>query len=181
MPHPNVQSVGMVDQGEELHHRVIVIQWLPDAHQNDVGDWLTAVYLGKQDLVHHLRRSQIPDLSSQGRGTKGTPHAAAHLTGDTYRISMLVPHQNCFNTVAIGQLPEVFDRPIQGGNLLPGHLGLGQKALLLQLLTKGLGQVAHLPKGGGPPVEPTKDLLSPKGGLSLLLEPSGQLLQCHGF
>ena len=181
MAHADVHSLGVVHQGEEPHHRVKVVQGLPDAHEHDVGDGGPAVYLGKQHLVDHLRGGQVPHLAGQGGGAEGAPHAAAHLAGDTHGVPVLIAHEHRLHAVAVGQLPQVFDGAVQLGDLLPGHLGRRQEGLLGELLPQRLGQVGHLVKGGDPPVEPVEDLLGPEGGLSPLLQPGGELLQGHGF
>ena len=56
MPHPDVQAVGVVDQVQKLQHVLIIIQRLPDAHQDDIRNGNAGIQLGKEHLIQHLRR-----------------------------------------------------------------------------------------------------------------------------
>ena len=177
MPHPDVHAVGVVHQLQEFQHRVQVVQRLADTHQHDVGDGQAGVFLGEQHLVQHLRRGQVPDLAGDGGGTEGAPHSAPHLGGDAHGVAVVVLHEHCLDAVAVGQLPEVFDGPVQPGHLLAGHLGGGDETGLLQLFPQGLGEIGHPIEVRHPPVEPGEHLPAPEGRLPQGLEEGRHLRQ----
>ena len=179
VPHPDVHAIRVVHQLQELQHRVQVVQGLSNAHQHDVGHRQAGIDLGEQHLVQHLRRRQVPDLAGDGGGAEGAPHPAPHLGGDAHGVAVVVLHQHGLDAVAVRQLPQVFHGPVQLGHLLPGHLGDGEDAGLPQLLPQGLGEVGHLVKGRGSPVEPGEHLLAPEGRLPQGLEEGRQLRQCQ--
>ena len=97
----------------------------------------------------------------------------------------MFPWWYCMTTVSIQlpseQLPQVLHGAIQLGDLLAGHGGRCDIALLRQLLPQRLGEIGHLVKGGDAPMEPGKDLLAPEGRLPHLFQGSRHLLQCLGF
>ena len=94
MPHPDIQPVGVVYQGQKTQNCVKIVQWFPNSHQNDVGNRRSTVNLGKKHLIQHFCGSQVPDLPRNGRSAEGTPHPAPHLAGDAHRIAVLVAHQH---------------------------------------------------------------------------------------
>ena len=181
MPHSDVQPRRAVDQLQKAEHRVKIIQRLPDTHEYDVAHSRTGIQLGKEHLVQHLSGCQVSYLAPKSGGTEGTAHAAPHLRRDTYSIPMMIAHQNSFYAASIPQPPQVFDGPVFGVHLLALHHGSGDEAGLGQLLPQRLGEVAHLVKGPGSPMEPRKDLLGPEGGFPQLLKKGGHLGQVHGF
>ena len=94
---------------------------------------------------------------------------------------MVIAHQHGLDAVAVRQLPEVFDRAVLGGDLLPGHRRNAQDTGRFQTLPQGQGQIGHLIKGANAPAQPGEHLLSPKGGLPKPLEEVPQLREGHGF
>ena len=113
MPHTDVHPMRAVDQLQKAQHIVHVVQRLADTHEHDVGDRQAAVQLGKQHLVQQLRWPQVPDLAGDGAGAKGAAHTAAHLRGDTHGVAVVVLHEDCLDAVAVGQLPQIFNGPVQ--------------------------------------------------------------------
>ena len=113
MPHTDVHPVGAVDQLQKSQHIVHVVQRLADTHEYDVGDRQAAVQLGKQHLVQQLRWPQVPDLAGDGAGAEGAAHTAAHLGRDAYGVAVVVLHEDCLDAVAVGQLPQIFNGPVQ--------------------------------------------------------------------
>ena len=180
VPHPNVQSQGVIHQLQKPQHVVQVIHGLPDAHQHDVGYAQAAVQLGKQHLLQHLPRRQVPDLPPKGGGTEGAPHPAPHLAGDAHGVAVTVLHEHRLDTVAIVELPEVLDGAVGLRHLLPGHGQAVCPVRLRQLLPEGLRYVAHLIEGAHAPVEPGEDLLPAEGRFAQGLQGRRQLLQGHG-
>ena len=181
MAHTDVQAVGAVDQFQEAQHVGHVVQRLADAHEDDVGDGHAAVQLGEQHLVQQLRGAQVADLAGDGAGAEGAAHAAAHLRRDADGVAVVVTHEDALDAVAVGQLPEVFDGAVQPGDLLPGHGGGGDEALLRQLGTQGLGEVCHVVEGRDAPVQPGEYLPGAEGGLAQGIKISGQFRFRHGF
>ena len=180
MPHPDVQSKGMVHQLQKFQHIIQIIHRLSDAHQHDVGHAQAAVRPGKQHLLQHLPRRQVPDLPPKGGGAEGAPYAAAHLAGNAHGVAVAVLHEYRLNAVAVMEFPKVLDRAIIPGNLLPGSGQAAHPVCPRQLFSEGLGYVAHLIEGAHAPVEPGKNLLAPKSGFAQRFQGLRQLLQGHG-
>ena len=105
VPHPDIHAVRVVHKFQETKHRIQVIHGLANAHQHNVADLKAGVQLGKQHLVQHFRRRQVPDLPGNRGGTESTPHPAPHLGGDTYCIAVVIAHQDRLDAVAVRQLP----------------------------------------------------------------------------
>ena len=146
-----------------------------------MGNGQSGIQLGKQHLVQHLRRPQTAHQASQGGGAKGAAHGTAHLRGDADAVAIVVSHQHRLHTVAIGQAPQVFHRPILPGLLFAHHLGRRDLIAGLQLLPQVLGQVGHLLKGDRSPVQPCINLPGPEGRLAQRRHGAPELLQGHGF
>ena len=166
MPHPDVQPVRVVYQLQKPQHRVQIVQRLSNPHQHNVGHRLPGIQLGEDHLIQNLGGRQIPDLSRNGGRAEGTAHPTAHLGGDAHGVAVAVPHENGFHTVAVRQLPQVFDGPVQPGDLLPGRLRHGKGICPRQLLPEALGDISHLVIGFYPLMQPGKHLLAPKGRFS---------------
>ena len=98
---PMFRPLGWLTSVRNFSTVSILSRGSPDPHQHDVGDRLPAVQLGEEDLVHHLCRRKVPHLASQGGSAESTAHPAAHLTGDTHSIPMLIPHQNRLDAVSV--------------------------------------------------------------------------------
>ena len=111
--HADVQSVRAVNQLEKLHDRIKIVQRLPDAHQHNVGNRKSGIDLAEQHLVQKLRRSESAHQSAKRRRTELAAHQAADLRGDTHGVAMVILHHNGLHAVAVGQLPEVFDRAVE--------------------------------------------------------------------
>ena len=111
--HANVHTVRVVDQGQKPPYIVIVVQRLPNPHQNNVGDGDTGIFLGKNDLVQQFSRRQVADPPPHCGGAEGTAHGAAHLGGNTDGVAMAVAHENRLNAVAVRQPPKIFYGSIQ--------------------------------------------------------------------
>ena len=79
MPHADVHTLRMVDQGQEPQDIFTVIQRLSNAHQDNIGDLSSGIELRKEHLIQHLGRPKIPHLSRDRRGAEFAAHAAAHL------------------------------------------------------------------------------------------------------
>ena len=104
----------MVDQRKKAHNIVKVIERLADAHEDDVGDLAAGLPLGIEHLVEHFRRLKIADQAADRRRAERAPLPAADLRGDADRIAVLVVHDDGLDGVAVAELPEIFDRPVDG-------------------------------------------------------------------
>ena len=54
--HSDVQPLRVIHELQKAQHVRAVVQRLADAHENDVGDVLSRIQLGKEHLIKHLRR-----------------------------------------------------------------------------------------------------------------------------
>ena len=181
MPHGNVHALRTVHQLQKAHHIVKIVQRLADAHQHDVGNGQAGVHLCKQHLVQHFIGFQPPHQSADGGSAEGAAHAAAHLRGDAHGVPVVIAHQHRLHAVAVGQLPEVFDRAVPGGFLPAHHLGGADGIFPRQGVPEGLGQVRHFVIGADAPVQPGIDLPGAELGLPQLFQNRRQLRQGHGF
>ena len=59
--HSDVHALRGGDVLEEAHDLVKIIQRLPDAHEDDVGNFAAGLPLGIEHLVEHFRRLKIAD------------------------------------------------------------------------------------------------------------------------
>ena len=113
MAHPDIESVRVVDKLQKAHDGIEIVKRLADAHKYDVGDGDARVKLRENDLIEHLRGRKVTHAAGNGRSTECAAHAAADLRGDADGISMVIAHENAFDAVAVGKLPEVFDRSVE--------------------------------------------------------------------
>ena len=181
MAHGEVQALGAVYQLQKAHDRIKIIKRFPNAHKNNMRNGHSRIQRGKQHLIQHLRGPQAAHQSPLGGGAEGAAHGAAHLAGDTYGIAVMVAHENGLHAVAVGQPPQVLDGSVPL-RLLPADHGGGRDFVpLRQLRPQILGQVGHILKGGGPPVEPGVDLSGAEGRLAQSLHGLPHFLQGHGF
>jgi len=112
--HADVFPVRVVDQRKKAHDIVKVIERLADAHEDDVGDLAAGLPLGIEHLVEHFRRLKIADQAADRRRAERAPLPAADLRGDADRIAVLVVHDDGLDGIAVAELPEIFDRPVDG-------------------------------------------------------------------
>ena len=112
--HADVFPVRVVDQRKKAHNIVKVIERLADAHEDDVGDLAAGLPLGIEHLVEHFRRLKIADQAADRRRAERAPLPAADLRGDADRIAVLVVHDDGLDGVTVAELPEIFDRPVDG-------------------------------------------------------------------
>ena len=113
MAHADVHPLRPVHQGEEPADVVVVIQGLPDPHEDNVGDGQAGILLGKDHLVQQFPRCEIPHPSPQGGGTEHAAHGAPHLGGNAHGVAVAVTHEHRLNAVAVGQSPEIFYGAVQ--------------------------------------------------------------------
>ena len=136
--HADVHAVRAVDKLEKAHDIVEVIQRLTDAHQHNIGDRQAGIQLGKEHLVEKLRRLESADKTADGGRAEFAAHRAADLRRDADGVAMVVLHDDGFDAVAVAQLPEVFDRPVELGDLLAGNGGCGDVIEAVQFFAQGL-------------------------------------------
>ena len=179
MAHPDIHSLGVVDQLQKLQNVLKIVQRLPNSHQNDVGNGCAAVMLRIQDLVQNFSRRQIPDLPAQGGRAERAPHPAPHLAGGAHGIAVLVAHKHRLHAVSVPEPPQIFDCPVLLGRLFAGDFRPEHVAQISQLFPQHFGEIAHLLQHSAP-AQPGKELLGPEGRLFQLLEQRGQLLRGHG-
>ena len=124
MPHADVFSIRVVDQLKKAHNVVKVIERLTDAHEDDVGDLAAGLPLGIEHLIEHFRRLEVADQAADCGRAERAPLPAADLRGDADRVAVLIVHDDSLDGVAVAELPEIFDRPVNGRHLLAQHLEL---------------------------------------------------------
>ena len=139
MAHTDVFPVRVVDQFEKAHDIVKIIERLADAHEDDVRDLAAGLPLGIEHLVEHFRRLEVADQTADRGRAERAPLPAADLRGDADRVAVLIVHDDGLDGVAVAELPEVFDRPVNGGHLLTQHLKLRDIKLLGERCTQDLG------------------------------------------
>ena len=103
-----MQSVLIRQKLNEFEQIVKVIQGLSCAHDHHIGDPFPDVFSDGIDLIQHLRGCQPPHQPVQSGGTEPAAHPAAHLGGNTYRISMLVSHPYTLDQIAVPQRKKIF-------------------------------------------------------------------------
>ena len=181
MAHTDVAPRRMVDKLQKAHNGIKIIQRLADAHQYNVRNRQTGFLFGKQHLVKHFRRREIPDKPADGRSAECAPLPAADLRRDADSVAVVVAHNDRFHGVAVRQLPEVFDCSVLGGLLLSQNPRSGERTALGQLAAQRKREIRHLvprPAAGGKPAE---KLLCPVRRLSERTEKLRQLVRQHGF
>ena len=181
MAHADVHPLRTVHQLQKTKHPVQIVQGLADAHEHNVGNGQAGVQLRKQHLIQHFRRPQAAHQPAQGGSAKGASHGTSHLRGNADAVAVAVAHQDGLHTVSILQPPQILDGTVLRGFLPPHNLRRGNAIPLLQPLAQVLGQIGHIRKMHGPPVQPAIDLPGPKGGLTHFLHRCLQLRQRHGF
>ena len=178
--HSDVHALRGGDVLKEAHDLIKIIQRLPDAHEDDVGDALPDVLLGGIDLRADLTGFQVAHPACLGGGAEAAAHPAAHLGGDADRVAVVVAHDNGLDAVAVGHPQQIFHGAVLG--FLPAlDLGGSNVKLLFQLCQQGLGLVGHGRKLGDQLlVHPVEDLLCPETRLPHGFQRSGQLGQRQG-
>ena len=179
--HADVHAVRAVDELEEAHDVVEVIQRLTDAHEHDVGDRQAGIELGKEHLIDQLRRLEPPDEPADRRRAEFAAHRAADLGGDADGIAVVILHDDGLDAVAVSELPEVFDRAVELRDLLARNGGGRDVVQPVQFLAQGLGEVRHGVEADRAAVQPGKDLLCAEFRLADGGERVLHLGQRHGF
>ena len=116
MPLAHVLTLGIIDEAQEFHNIIIVIQRFAAAHQHGAVDSFAAVLLDHIDLGEHFPRCQSSFHTIQSGGTEFTAHTAAHLCGNADRIAVFIFHQYTFDDGTIGKGKEVFSCSVDLGN-----------------------------------------------------------------
>ena len=73
--------------------------------------------------AHHAQ-DQVADQAADCGRAERAPLPAADLRGDADRVAVLIVHDDSLDGVAVAELPEIFDRPVNGRHLLAQHLEL---------------------------------------------------------
>jgi hypothetical protein len=103
-----------------LHDRVIVVEGLAHAHENDVAQ---APRLGRRrelagdvhDLRHHLGGRQVPAVAHLPGGAEDAAHRAARLAADAGGGAALEAHEDGLDRLAVGEPEEELAGEAVGG------------------------------------------------------------------
>src|SRR5699024_3825664 len=164
MARTDIQTVIMIDDPEELHHLVVVLKRLPDAHDDDAAHALIRFIQGFLDLKHlgnDFSRFKVAFQSAQRRSTEDAADAAADLRCDTDRIAVVMTHQDGLDRIAVPYTDYKFHRAVFA--LLP-HRGCQTVHVLVpgKLFAESFRQVQHfMEMVHTVDVEPFEYLLSP--------------------
>ena len=91
----------------------------------------------------------------------------------------MIGHQHRFDAVAVGKLPEIFDRSVELRLLLACNCGHGEGILRPQFFAQRFGNIDHLIKIGDPAMQPGEDLLAAELRLTHHAQRDRDLFQCH--
>jgi len=102
----DLQTMRIIDDVDEPHRLVVVVEGFADAHDDDMADPLTDDFLNGEDLLDHLAGRQVALFLLQAGGTEGTADVAAQLRGDADAVAIVVAHQNGLDDVAVIELQQ---------------------------------------------------------------------------
>ncbi len=149
------------ERADRAHHRVVVGERLPHAHEDDVvqsprrsGDDPRGQHLvGGQRLREDLCLREVALQTALTRRTERAGHATTRLRRDAEGRAARVPHQDALEQRAVVEAPEGLDRASAvGGELL--HLGEeAREQLCTKFTANACGQIGEVLRVIFKPVE----------------------------
>ncbi len=114
------EAVLVSQDPQRLHRRVVVVQRLTHAHEDDVEALVEHAELAQQDadLAGDLAHGEVADDAHAASEAEGALHRAADLGGDAEGLRRGVGDEDRFDEMAVGELEEELGRAVDGTFLL---------------------------------------------------------------
>ncbi len=148
---------------ERFHRRVVVVERLAHAHEDDVerrtGE--AGVVREHPDLPGDFAGREVPRESHFSGETEAASDRAPDLRRDAERLRGRVGDVDGFDLTAVGEAQQEFRRPVHG-RLAGGDRGRLERERRGKLFAQVLAEVAHRGEiGDAAPVDPVQDLPAP--------------------
>ncbi len=177
-------AVGIEQNAQCGHHRVVVQQRFTLAHEHNVGlrfECPPVVFERHENLPDDLGRGEVPDQAQRRRQAEAAIDWATRLRRDANGLAAFLRHENGLDGCGLhssGVQREQVARRAVRGTVAPLDVGQGDRGFPRQASAQRRGQVRHRGEvQASLGVQRMVDLYAAVGRLALRSEPCAQLFR----